>query len=86
MTDKIALEQKVVDGSGKFLGACKSLQERLEAAKTLQLAKLRIDMLKYELNKVRRGRGSPPLASQQVWSLNFFPYLLFITLNIVLWP
>ena len=72
MTDKIALEQKVVDGSGKFLGACKSLQERLEAAKTLQLAKLRIDMLKYELNKVRRGRGSPPLASQQVWPLNFF--------------
>jgi len=65
LTDKIALEQKVVDGSGKFLGACKSLQERLEAAKTLQLAKLRIDVLKYELNKVRRGRGSPPLASQQ---------------------
>ena len=55
----------MVDGSGRFLGACKSLQERLEAAKTLQLSRLRIDMLKYELNKVRRGRGSPPLAKQQ---------------------
>jgi len=65
LTDKISLEQKVVDGSSKFLGACKSLQERLEAGKTLQLSKLRVDMLKYELNKVRRGRGSPPLAKQQ---------------------
>ena len=65
LAEKITVEQKVVDGSGKFLGACKSVQERLEAAKTLQLSKLRIDMLKYELNKVRRGRGSPPLGRQQ---------------------
>ena len=65
LVDKIGLEQKVVEGSSKFLSACKSLQERLEAAKTLQLSKLRIDMLKYELNKYRRGRGSPPLSKQQ---------------------
>jgi len=65
LVDKIGLEQKVVEGSSKFLGACKSLQERLEAAKTLQLSKLRIDMLKYELNKHRKGRGSPHLTKQQ---------------------
>ena len=31
----------------------------LEAAKNLLLGNLRVDMLKFELNKIRRGRGSP---------------------------
>ena len=29
------------------------------------LGQLRIDMLKFELNKLRRGRGSPAAAAQQ---------------------
>ena len=35
------------------------LLQALEAAKRLQLGRLRHDMLKYELNKLKRGRGSP---------------------------
>ena len=31
----------------------------LEATKNLLLGNLRVDMLKFELNKIRRGRGSP---------------------------
>ena len=31
----------------------------MEAAKRLQLGRLRHDMLKYELNRLKRGRGSP---------------------------
>ena len=35
----------------------------LEAAKRLRLSKTRMDMLKYELNKLKRGRGSPLCAT-----------------------
>lgn len=34
--------------------------QSLEAGKTLLVARLRSDMMKFELNKIRRGRGSPP--------------------------
>jgi len=33
--------------------------KRLEAAKRLQLGRLRLEMLKFELNRLKRGRGSP---------------------------
>ena len=46
-------------GIAKFLAACKNETQSLEAAKNLQLGQLRLDMLKFELNKLRRGRGSP---------------------------
>ncbi len=35
----------------------------LEAAKTLLTARLRSDMLRFELNRLRRGRGTSPLMS-----------------------
>ena len=41
------------------MAACKNETQSLEAAKNLQLGQLRLDMLKFELNKLRRGRGSP---------------------------
>ena len=40
----------------------------LEAAKRLQLGRLRLEMLKFELARLRRGRGSPqvnPVASSK---------------------
>ena len=46
-------------GIAKFLDAWKNETQSLEAAKNLQLGQLRVDMLKFELNKFRRGRGSP---------------------------
>ena len=46
-------------GIAKFLAACKNETQSLEAAKNLQLGQLRLDMLKFEVNKLRRGRGSP---------------------------
>ena len=46
-------------GISKFLGACKTEAQCLEASKNLLLGQLRVDMLKFELNKLRRGRGSP---------------------------
>ena len=49
----------VPQGIVKFLSACKNETQSLEAAKNLQLGQLRVDMLKFELNKIRRGRGSP---------------------------
>ena len=66
LLEKIGVEQKLYDGTAKFLVAAgKNEQQSLEAAKTLQLARLRIDMLKYELNKFRRGRASPQLGKQK---------------------
>ena len=65
LLQKIGVEQKLVEGTAKFLAASgKNEQQSLEAAKTLQVASLRVDMLKYELNKFRRGRASPQLGKQ----------------------
>ena len=36
----------------------------MEAAKTLLCSRLRSEMLKFELNKLRRGRGSPQMKQQ----------------------
>ena len=44
-----------------FLSLC---FQALEAAKRLQLGKLRMDMLKYEVNKIKRGGGSPSNSAQ----------------------
>ena len=49
----------LTQGIAKFLSACKNETQCLEASKNLLLGQLRIDMLKFELNKLRRGRGSP---------------------------
>ena len=38
---------------------CKNETQCLEASKNLLLGQLRVDMLMFELNKLRRGRGSP---------------------------
>ena len=46
-------------GIARFLSACKNETQCLEASKNLLLGQLRVDMLKFELNKLRRGRGSP---------------------------
>jgi len=59
LMSKIQVEESVCQGIVKFLIACKNETQSLEAAKNLQLGQLRIDMLKFELNKFRRGRGSP---------------------------
>jgi len=56
---KINIEESVCKGIAKFLSACKNEAQVLEAAKNLLLGNLRVDMLKFELNKLRRGRGSP---------------------------
>jgi len=62
---KISLEKKIIEGAAKLLMTCKNRTPTLEAAKTLMIARLRSDMLKFELNKLRRGRGSPTSATQQ---------------------
>ena len=59
LMSKIQVEESVCQGIVKFLNACKNETQSLEAAKNLQLGQLRVDMLKFELNKFRRGRGSP---------------------------
>jgi len=59
LRSKINVEESVCEGIVKFLSACKNETQSLEAAKNLQLGQLRVDMLKFELNKIRRGRGSP---------------------------
>ena len=46
-------------GIARFLSACKNETQCLEASKNLLLGQLRVDMLMFELNKLRRGRGSP---------------------------
>merc|ERR1711976_318951 len=53
----------MIKGTAKFLGACKNRDQALEAAKRLQLGRLRHDMLKYELNRLKRGRASPSNSS-----------------------
>ena len=55
----VSLTVPPCQGIAKFLAACKNETQSLEAAKNLQLGQLRLDMLKFELNKLRRGRGSP---------------------------
>ncbi len=63
---RISLEMSLIEGTAKFILACKSQREVLEAAKTLLTARLRSEMLRFELNRLRRGRGaSPPVARQQ---------------------
>lgn len=57
--NKINIEESVCKGTAKFLAACKNQTQSLEAAKNLLLGNLRVDMLRFELNKLRRGRGSP---------------------------
>ena len=59
LMNKMKVEESVCQGIAKFLVACKNETQSLEAAKNLQLGQLRMDMLKFELNKLRRGRGSP---------------------------
>jgi len=59
LTEKIRIEESVCKGTAKFLTACKNESQCLEAAKNMLLGQLRVDMLKFELNKLRRGRGSP---------------------------
>lgn len=65
LLEKIGVEQKLMEGTAKFLlAASKNEQQCLEAAKTLKVASLRVDMLKYDLGKFRRGRSSPQLGKQ----------------------
>jgi len=59
LADKIRVEESVCKGIARFLSACKNETQCLEASKNLLLGQLRVDMLKFELNKLRRGRGSP---------------------------
>lgn len=59
LNDKIMVEESVCKGTARFLAACKNEAQCLEASKNLLLGQMRVDMLKFELNKLRRGRGSP---------------------------
>lgn len=59
LSEKIRIEESVCKGTSRFLTACKNESQCLEAAKNLLVGQLRVDMLKFELNKLRRGRGSP---------------------------
>eukprot|EP00092_Neocalanus_flemingeri_P084481 GFUD01106138.1.p1 GENE.GFUD01106138.1~~GFUD01106138.1.p1 ORF type:complete len:462 (+),score=154.09 GFUD01106138.1:110-1495(+) len=61
LRNKINIEESVCKGTAKFISACKNECQVLEAAKNLLLGNLRVDMLKFELNKIRRGRGSPAM-------------------------
>ena len=65
LKEKIAVEKKMIEGAAKLLMSCRNKSQTLEPAKTLLIARLRSDMLKFELNKLRRGRGSPAAAAQQ---------------------
>lgn len=60
LKDKIQVEMSLIEGTAKFILACHNQTQSLEAGKTLLVARLRSDMMKFELNKIRRGRGSPP--------------------------
>lgn len=57
--DQIHVEQKLLEGTAKFINACKNEQQALEGAKRLQLGRLRLEMLRFELGRMKRGRGSP---------------------------
>jgi hypothetical protein len=61
LKSRVAVEMALIEGTAKFIMACKNQSQVLEAAKTLLVARLRADMLKFELNKLRRGRGSPTI-------------------------
>lgn len=65
LKDRLAVEMSLVEGTAKFIMACKNHSQTLEAAKTLLVARLRSDMLKFEINKLRRGRGSPQMRQGQ---------------------
>jgi len=65
----VAREMAIMEGAAKLIAACgkdkRRVPEALEAGKTLLTARLRSDMVKFELNKLRRGRGSPPSHAKQ---------------------
>jgi len=61
LRSKIEIEESVCKGTAKFISACKNESQALEASKNLLLSNMRVDMLKFELNKIRRGRGSPAI-------------------------
>ena len=63
LNEKIQIESQMIQGTAKFMVACKNEDQALEAAKKLQLGKIRLDMLKYELSKLKRGRASPNLSN-----------------------
>ncbi len=63
LKERVALEMSLVEGTAKFILACKNRRQVLEAAKTLLTARLRSEMLRFELNRLRRGRGTSPLMS-----------------------
>ena len=65
LKEKIAVEKKMIEGAAKLLMSCRNKSQTLEPAKTLLIARLRSDMLKFDLNKLRRGRGSPAASTQQ---------------------
>ncbi len=60
LKERVALEMSLIEGTAKFILACKSQGQVLEAAKTLLTARLRSEMLRFELNRLRRGRGTSP--------------------------
>lgn len=61
LSEKLHVENQMIKGTARFLAACKNEEQSLEAGKRLHLSKTRRDMLKYELNKLKRvgGRASP---------------------------
>ena len=62
LRNKINVETALCLGTAKFIKSASgssNVRQCLEAAKSLKLSRHRVDMLKYELNKLRRGRGSP---------------------------
>ncbi|QQP38794.1 Uncharacterized protein FKW44_019476 [Caligus rogercresseyi] len=55
---RLSVETSLLSGVNKFLREpSQGLLPCLEAAKTLKTSELRRDMLKYELNKLKRGQG-----------------------------
>lgn len=59
LRNKIQVEESICRGTAKFIEASHNQPQAIEAAKNLTLGNLRVDMLRFELNKLRRGRGSP---------------------------
>lgn len=59
LRNKILVEESICRGTAKFIEASHNQPQAVEAAKNLTLGNLRVDMLRFELNKLRRGRGSP---------------------------
>uniref|UniRef100_A0A0K2V723 Anillin homology domain-containing protein n=1 Tax=Lepeophtheirus salmonis TaxID=72036 RepID=A0A0K2V723_LEPSM len=58
---RLSIENSLIQGVEKFVKEpTHGLVACLEAAKTLKTSELRRDMLKYELNKLKRGQGRLP--------------------------